>query len=56
MSERGRNQVTGLDHCNRELAKLLSNASYSIQVDIVFDAIAMMNPIKNVFSVTFKLN
>jgi len=31
VSETGRNPVTGLDHCNRELAKLLSNSSYSIQ-------------------------
>ena len=35
MSERGRNPVTGLDHCNRELAKLLSNSSYSIQVYVL---------------------
>ena len=34
VSETGRNPVTGLDHCNRELAKLLSNSSYSIQVEI----------------------
>ena len=34
VSETGRNPVTGLDHCNRELAKLLSNSSYSIQVKI----------------------
>jgi len=31
VSETGRNPATGLDHCNRELAKLLSNSSYSIQ-------------------------
>jgi len=31
VSERGRNPATGLDHCNREFAKLLSNSSYSIQ-------------------------
>ena len=35
MSETGRNPLTGLDHCNRELAKLLSNSSYSIQVQNV---------------------
>ena len=34
VSETGRNPVSGLDHCNRELAKLLSNSSYSIQVKI----------------------
>jgi len=31
VSETGRNPASGLDNCNRELAKLLSNASYSIQ-------------------------
>ena len=35
VSETGRNPLTGLDHCNRELAKLLSNSSYSIQVQNV---------------------